>query len=47
MTWAPFNGLYFATYDFCKKRLRSTGLPDIAVNLVRPPVCVVSLSLCL
>jgi hypothetical protein len=22
MTWAPFNGLYFATYDFSKKTLR-------------------------
>ena len=34
MTWAPFNGLYFASYDFCKKNLRATGLPDLAVNLV-------------
>lgn len=36
MTWAPFNGLYFATYDHSKKLIRDSfnNLSEITVNLV-------------
>lgn len=35
MTWAPFNGLYFTSYDACKKAARpyQDTVPEIVINL--------------
>jgi hypothetical protein len=39
MTWAPFNGIYFATYEATKKYLNQSkdgNSHSVAVNLVSP-----------